>query len=408
MPTQVPAQRSIPRLSNTFCREINRPGSYGDGRGGHGLTLRIKTRKAGGVTKHWVQRLRVYGRAVNLGLGPYPVVTLAKAREAALANRRQAIEGRDPRVKPVDIPTFAQAAEQVIALREPTWKTGPTEARIWRASFYTYVLPHFGSKPVTGISTGDVLAVLSPIWQTRQETARRLGQRISVVMRWCIAQGHRQDNPAGEAIRQALPLGRRRRRHYAALPYSEVAKALATIRASGAHKATILCFEFLVLTAARSGEARLARWDQINFEDAIWTIPGEQMKSGRPHRIPLSGRALELLREARKIRDGTGWLFPSATQRALSARTISKLVKETGIPAVPHGFRASFRTWASEKTDASRAVMEAALAHALGDAAEQAYARSDLFNKRRSLMAAWATYLFEDEGQLENFWRIST
>ena len=393
VPSKVTPKRSSPRLSAVFCKEIARPGSYGDGRGGHGLTLRVKPRKTGGFTKHWVQRLRVYGKPVNIGLGPYPLISLAAARESALANRREAIAGRDPRVRADDVPTFSQAAEAVIALRQQIWKTGAVEARIWRSGFRDYVNPTLGSKRVTKISTDDLLTILTPIWQDRQETARRLTQRISTVMRWCVAKGFRPDNPAGEAIREALPLRRRRRRHYRALHYRDVTSALRTVRHSAAHRATILCFEFLVLTATRNSEARQARWDHIHFADAIWTIPAEQMKTERVHRVPLSTGSLDVLREARSIHDETGWLFPSVTGQPLSGRTLSKLMTQLNIAAVPHGFRASFRTWAQEQTDAPRAVMEAALAHAVGDATERAYARSDLFEKRRLLMQAWSDYL---------------
>ena len=391
-PPKVPPQRSIP-LSATFVKNTKKPGQYGEGRSGHGLSLRVRLRPNGSVSKTWAQKLRINGTVVNLGLGIYPIVTLAEAREKALANRRAVAQGRDPRHKPAAIPTFAEAAEKVIALHEPTWKHPAREARIWRSTFRDYVLPVLGDKQVSQISSADVLAVLTPIWQVKQETARRVRRRIRAVMRWCIARGHRRDNPAGEVIGQALPRHKGPRRHYPALPYSEVAAALRTVQASKAYKATILCFEFLVLTAARSGEARLARWEEIDFEAATWTIPAERMKAGRVHRVPLSTRALEVLREAQEINDGSGLLFPSATGRTLSDVTLSKLIKQLGIPAVPHGFRTSHRVWASEQTDAPRAVMEAALSHVLGDATEQAYARSDLFEKRRVLMQAWADYL---------------
>ena len=180
-----------------------------------------------------------------------------------------------------------------------------------------------------------------------------------------------------------------------AVPYAQVAAAVAKVRASGAYPITILCFELLVLCAVRSGEARLARWEEIDFETATWTIPADRMKAGRLHRVPLSTRAIKVLIEAMRYRERSGLVFPSVTGKALSNMTLSKLVKELGIPAVPHSFRSSFRDFASEQTEASRAVMEAALAHKLGDAAEQAYARSDLFNKRRALMQAWSNYLTE-------------
>ena len=342
------------------------------------------------MSKTWAQRIRINGQLVQLGLGTWPIVSLAEARERALANRRMVARGRDPRHY-AKVPTFAEAAEAVIALHEPTWKSGAQEARIWRSSLTRYAFPAIGPKPVNEITTADVLAVLAPIWQ--RETGRRVRQRIAVVMRWCIAQGHRPDNPAGEAVTQVLPRRIGSKRNYASLPYTEVAVAIRAVQASGAYALTKLCFEFLVLTAARSGEARLARWEEIDFERTTWTVPAERMKAGRPHRVPLSDRALDLLREARLYRDHTGLVFPSERGRALSNMTLSKLLKDLDIGAVPHGFRASFRTWASERTDAPRAVMEAALAHRLGDQAERAYARSDLFEKRRELMAAWTAYL---------------
>ena len=375
---------------------VKNPGRYGDGYGGNGLSLLVKKRARGGVSKSWAQRVRIsglQGKQVNIGLGAYPTVTLAEARDKAAKNWRAATQGRDPRVMAAEIPTFAEAAENVIALHQPTWKTGAQEARIWRSSIRRYVVPVFGAMRLNQITPADVLAVLSPIWGTKQETARRMRQRIAAVMRWAIAQGYRKDNPAGEAISQALPRKRGPRRHYPALPYRDVAAAIATVRASGAYPITVLCFQFLVLCAVRSGEARLALWEEIDFETATWTIPAERMKSARPHRVPLSTRAVEVLTEAWDYRDSSGLVFPSHTGKALSNMTLSKLVKELRIPAVPHGFRASFRTWAEEATDTPRAVMEAALAHRLGDAAEQAYARSDLFEKRRALMQAWADYL---------------
>ena len=257
----------------------------------------------------------------------------------------------------------------MIELQQTGWKNPAYEARIWRSSFRDYVVPLLGDKRVSEITPADVLAVLMPIWPDKAETGRRVRQRIAVVMRWSIAQGHRQDNPAGEAISQALPRSRRAKRHYPALPYADVAAAIAKVRASGAYKITVLCFEFLVLTVARSGEARLATWDEIDFETATWTIPAERMKAGRMHRVPLSDRAVEILREAQdKPRLPATWSFPSVTGKALSSMMLSKLVKELGIGAVPHGYRSSFRDFASEQTDAPRAVMEAALAHKLGDA----------------------------------------
>ena len=274
---------------------------------------------------------------------------------------------------------------------EKNWQS--REGRLWRSSLRHYVLPALGSRRVNEISAVDVLAVLTPLWAERQENARRVRRRIGAVMKWAIAQGYRTDNPAGQSISHALPRSRAPRPHHRALPHAEVAEALRKVRGSGAYRGSILCLEFLVLTATRSGEARGARWEEIDLAEAIWSIPAARMKARRPHRVPLSKRALEVSKEAQDIHDGSGLVFPSATGRLMGDRILSALLRNAEIPAVVHGFRASFRTWADEMSDAPRAVMEAALAHKLGDIAEQAYARSDLYDKRSILMQTWADYL---------------
>ena len=235
------------------------------------------------------------------------------------------------------------------------------------------------------------MACLLPVWNEKRETARRVRQRIGAVMKWAVANGYRQDNPAGEAIAAALPKSTGVQKHMRALPHADVAAALASVRASGAWASTKLAFEFLVLTAARSGEVRFATWNEIDLDGAVWTVPAERMKAQREHRVPLSDRALGVLREAREYADGSGLLFPSQTGRVLSDTTISKLVKEQGIAAVPHGFRSSFRDWCSD-TGQAREVAEMALAHVVRGV-EGAYARSDLFERRRSLMDRWAAYI---------------
>ena len=231
-----------------------------------------------------------------------------------------------------------------------------------------------------------------PIWSTKRETARRVRQRIGAVMKWAVAQGYREDNPAGDAISAALPKNSVRRQHQKALPHGQVAEALGRVRASRAHRATALAFEFLVLTACRSGEVRGARWDEVSDDAATWTVPPERMKAKLEHRVPLSVRAVAVFDEARGLADKSGLVFPSPTGRVLSDSTLSKLLRELGIGAVPHGFRSSFRDWAAERTDVPREVCELALAHVNSDRVE-AYRRSDLFVKRRKLMEDWAAYL---------------
>ena len=379
------------RLSAAFVRTIKRPGRYGDGHGGHGLSLLVKPRVHGGVAKSWSQRLRINGKPCNIGLGPFPIVNLAEARDAALENARAVYQGHDPR-KGSSTPSFDKAAEIVIEMHASTWRN-PRTAGIWRSSFRRDVSPTIGSKPIGELTSADILSVLMPIWNDgRHETARRLRHRIGAVMRWSMGAGHRSDNPAGEAISQVLPKnGTAPRAHRRALHHREVARALTRIRASNAWAATKLLMEYTILTAARSGEARLATWSEVDLQAEVWTLPAERMKSGREHRVPLSTRAREVLAEAQKLDDGSGLLFPSPTGKALSNMTTSKLLNGSSIDATMHGFRTSFRSWCAEN-DQSRELAEAALAHVVAGV-EGAYMRSDLFERRRRLMQAWADYL---------------
>ena len=234
------------------------------------------------------------------------------------------------------------------------------------------------------------MAVLLPIWSSKRETARRLRNRIGAVMKWAVAQGYRADNPAGQAIAAALPKNGVPIEHRKALPHAEVGAALAKVRESGAYQGLVLAFEFLVLTVGRSGEVRAARWDEIDRNAAVWTIPGDRMKAGREHRVPLTPHALAVLDQAGELAATGGLVFSSATGRMLSQSGMPKLLHQLGIDAVPHGFRSSFRDWAAECTDAPREVCELALAHVNRDRVEAAYRRSDLFEKRRALMADWA------------------
>ena len=217
-------------------------------------------------------------------------------------------------------------------------------------------------------------------------TLFRARHRIGAVMKWAVAQGYRDDNPAGDVLSAARPKTAVRKQHMRALPHAEVAAALARVGGSGAYPGAVLAFEFLVLTAARSGEVRNARWEQIDRDGAVWTIPAERMKPGREHRVPLSPRALEVLDGAAELFDRAGLVFPSPTGRVLNHSALTNVLHGLGIDAVAHGFRSSFRDWAAECTDAPREVCELALAHVNSDRVEAAYRRSDLFDRRRVLM----------------------
>ena len=378
-----------PHLTNQLSAQFVKnapPGFYCDG---NGLNLRVDPSGA----RRWIQRLVIQGKSRTLGLGGYPLVSLVEAREKAFANRKLARGGGDPlaeKREARDVPTFEEAAELVIEQKRAGW-SNPKHAKDWPTSLRTYAFPRIGARLVSQVTTADVLEVLTPIWHDKPTTARRVRQRIGAVMKWAVALGLRPDNPAGEALGQVLGRQRAVVQHMPALPYGDVANAITAVRASSASVAVKLAFEFLVVAACRSGEVRLARWDEFDLEDREWTIPAERMKAKRTHRVPLSGRALEILDEARALSDGDDLVFPSPTGKPLSDGALSNPLRALGIAAVPHGFRSSFRDWAGECT-APRAVMEAARAHVVGGV-EGAYARSDLFERRRTLMDQWAAYL---------------
>ena len=380
-------------LSAAFVKTIREPGRYGDGRGGYGLSLLVKPMTSTGRTSRtWSQRLRVNGQIVAVGLGSFPVVSLSQARDKALENKRTLAEGVDPR-NSAAAPTFAEIADKVITLHAESWRDNGKSEKQWRASLRTYVYPMLGDSPVASITSADVLEVLTPIWNTKRETARRVRQRIGQVMKYAIASGLRPDNPAGDALGAALPANGAVKKHQPALPHAEVKQALAKVRESGAGQSAKKALTFLVLTAARSGEVRGARWDEIDMRSRTWTIPGSRTKTGREHRVPMPDAAAALLVTATPLSDGSGLCFPSASRRGkqLSDRTLSKVIRELGLPCVVHGFRSSFRDWCAD-TGQRRELAESALAHAVGGV-EGAYMRSDLFEGRRELMEKWGQYV---------------
>lgn len=375
-------------LTAQGVRNATNPGKYFDG---HGLYLRVDANGS----RFWVQRITIRNKRCELGLGSPSLVTLAEARAKALENRKLAREGGDPlqaKREARAILSFEDAAREVHALHKPTWKNEKHAAQ-FITTLETYVFPRIGKLKVPELTTADVLAVLTPIWTEKPETARRVRQRIGTVMKWSIGQGWRKDNPA-ENISQSLPKVSKTQEHRKALPYGDVARCIAVVSHSKAGRVTKLAFELLVLTAARSGEVREARWEEIDLAAKVWEIPAARMKMKRLHRVPLSPRAVALLHEAAALGDGSGLVFPGAkADRPLSDMTLSKLVKELGFNADIHGFRTSFRTWVQDRTDFPHEVAEAALAHQNESKSSKPYARSDVFDKRREMMDAWAAYL---------------
>lgn len=396
------SRRAANQLTAAMVRSNLDPGKYHDG-GGMGLFLLVKPNGA----RSWVQRVAINGKRREMGLGSPPVVTLAKAREAALENKRLIFDGIDPldaRREAEAIPTFAEAAVIVHKLHLPTWRN-PKHAAQFISTLETYAFPTMGKTKVGEVNTADVLAVLSPIWNEKRETARRVKQRIGMVMKWAVAKGWRQDDPS-LAIATALPKDKQEKAHRKALPYAEVAACMKVIEASEAGLSTKLAFRLLVLTASRSGEVRLARWGQVDWKaegGPVWTRPASVMKAKKPHAVPLSDAAAAVLKAAKALSNEhpDALIFPGTVKgKPLSDATLLKLVREQGFDIDIHGFRTSFRTWSQERTNFAREVAEAALAHTIKDKAEAAYARSELMEKRRALGEAWATYLAQDSAKV--------
>ena len=377
-------------LTAQFVKSASKPGKYFDG---HGLYLRVD--EGGG--RYWVQRIVIRGKRRELGLGPATLITLAEARAAAIENRKVARAGGDPiadKRQAKAILTFEEAAKRAHAELSPTWKN-PKDQAAFLSTLEKHVFGRFGAALVSEVTTADIRQAILNVRKSAPEVARKLTFRISAVFKWAIAEGMRPDNPA-LAGSLALPRQEKSAGQRKALPFEDVNACIAAIAASGASQSTKLALEFLVLTACRSGEVRGAQWSEFDTAAKVWSIPEERMKMKKIHRVPLCKRALEILEEAKKLDDGSGLVFPGTKEgRPLSDMTLSKLVKEQGFPVDVHGFRTSFRTWAQERTNFPREVAEAALAHLSGDAVERAYARSDVFQKRRKMMDAWAAFVAE-------------
>ena len=381
----------MPKLTANQVKTLTKPGRYGDGRG---LYLRV----APGGSKQWVLRKMSDGVRRDLGVGGYPKVSLAKARELA-GDYGAAIAEEGHQQQQPTIPTFAEAVHALHSINAPRWKS-EKHGNNWLQMMERHTFPALGDKPVDAIDRLDVLGVLTPIWTEVPETARRVKQRTKAVFDWAVSHGYRVDNPAGPVLDGALPPMPKVKEHFRALPHEEVGDALRLIAGGQSSLAAKYAVHFLVLTAARSGEVRGARWDEIDRDSATWTIPGGRMKTGFPHRVPLSQTALEVLGDAADLDDGSGLVFPSPVGqgRQLSDMTLTKIMRANGLAerATVHGFRSSFRDWGAEHSGASWDVLERCLAHQPGNTVERSYARSDLLEVRRSVMAAWATYLEGD------------
>ena len=375
--------------------KLKKPGHYAVG---DACYLQI----AAGGTRSWVLRYTLNGRARYMGLGSANLVSLAEARAKARDARRLLLDKIDPiearraqhRERLLETArgkTFRDCTEGYIASHEAGWRD-PRSHKQWVRSLISYVYPRIGDLSIAAIDTALVLAVLEPIWKTKPETASRVRGRIEGVLDWAKARGYRDgENPARWRghLDHLLPARNKVRRvkHFAALPYAGLPALMAKLRAQPELPARAL--EFLILTAARTGEVLGAQWDEIDGN--VWTVPAERMKAGKPHRVPLSDRVVEIL--ASLPREGELIFVGARTSAVSNPHQLKRALQRTGYDNITvHGFRSTFRDWAAETTAYPNHVVEMALAHAIGNGVEAAYRRGDLFEKRRELMAAWADY----------------
>lgn len=362
---------------------------------GNGLFLEVDANGA----RRWVLRVVANGRRRDLGLGGVSYVSLKEARDEARRLRAVARAGGDPKeardAAKSDAPTFEEAAREVFRTQiRPVAKPG-RHVEDWLRTLERHAFPIIGTMKVNLIGSGDVLRVLSPIWTETPETARRVRQRMSAVLDWARAAGHRSGaNPVQEVKPGAgLAKVKRKPKHFAALPYAELpALWPRLLEVDGMGGAAL---RFAILTAARSGEVRGATWDEIDEEAKVWSIPEERMKAGEPHRIPLSDAALAEIERVKPLANvrGGGLIFPSRMGTPVSDMTLSAVLKRLEVPFTVHGFRSSFRDWAEEVARTRRAVSEAALAHQIENKVEKAYRRGDLLKERTPLMDRWAQFV---------------
>jgi integrase len=370
---------------------------------GGGLYLRVTPSGA----RMWVFRYQIGGQRHDIGLGSVDSFTLAEARDRAIDARRQVARGIDPlgekrahraaaAATVAKAMTFSQCAESFIRAHEAGWRNTKHGHQV-ATTLATYAYPVFGDLPIADVDVALVMQVLEPIWSTKVETASRTRARIEAVLDWATVRGYRSgENPARWKghLGSLLPQKRRvaRIEHHAALPYGEIGDFMLALRADGSVSAR--CLEYVILTATRSGEARAARWQEIDLKAKLWTIPAERMKAGKEHRVPLVGRAVEIIEAMAAVRT-SDFVFAGAKSGAcIAERTMPALLENRmgRRDLTVHGFRSTFSDWCAERTAYPAEVREMALAHAVGSQVEAAYRRGDLFEKRRQLMQAWGDF----------------
>ena len=369
---------------------------------GGGLYLQVTKTIAGQLNKSWLFRYSVGGRERQMGLGSLSEIKLAAARERATECRLQRLAGIDPieererarRVTDASSITFHRAFETFFASKRKSLSNEKHAAQ-WQSTMESYVFPSIGSRPVGEIEAREILDLLTPIWFAKAETARRVLQRMEAVFKSAILRGYRQRVSPCVGVKEELGTRHQKALNHRALSYQRVPAFLSHLRASNSQPATRLAFEWLVLTATRSGETRLASWSEIDEQAQLWTIPGGRMKAKRAHIVPLSARCLEILKHARAMYPSSHLLFPGTKLgSALSNMTFTKVLRDIGYAAeaTPHGMRSAFKVWCAEVAKVRDEVSEAALAHAVPEKVRAAYLRTEFLEERKGLMSAWGAY----------------
>ena len=389
------------RLTPLKVKKATAVGRYADGN-----CLYLLIDKSG--SKRWVLRLVVRSKRRDMGLGSARLVSLEEARHLATTYRRVAREGGDPFLERVSskssLVTFREASFKVHKLNAPAWKNKKHSDQ-WISSLKRHVFPLIGDVAISEVTSSDMLAVLSPIWVEKSDTAKKIRQRLRMVIKWARAQGYYNGDDPVELAEQALPRIKPSREHFKSVSFEALPEIVSRLQSSQISLPTRLALEFLILSACRTTEVLEAHWGEMKLDDRLWTVPAQRMKANKQHEVPLTDRMIEILEVAKSIRGDSGLIFPSNINgRALSNNTLRlALQKRLCVDATVHGMRSAFKDWAAETTNYANEVSEMALGHAISSKVEAAYRRGNLMTKRKQMMAEWSDYVAGRQHKVVSF-----
>ena len=392
-------------LTALKIKKLTIPGRYADGN-----NLYLEVDKSG--ARRWTLRVTILGRRRDMGLGGISTVSLEEARELAYQYRKIARSGGDPileRQKNRGLQTtLIYCTKKVHEINLPTWKNEKF-AKQWLSSLEHHVFPTIGKIPISQVTSSDILRVLTPIWNTKGDTAKKIKQRLRMIIKWARAQGYFQGDDPVELAEQALPKQLKSDDHHKSLEFEKLPEMITNLRKSKISLPTKLALEFTILSACRTSEVLNAKWEEIDLTKLIWSIPSERMKGGKVHQVPLTDRMTVILNDCKKLKTNNDLLFPSEINgEALSNNTMRlALKKRLKVDATVHGMRSSFKDWASETTNFANEVSEMALAHTISNKTELAYRRRTLIEKRRHLMQKWSDYLNNKEGEVIELYKTA-